>query len=211
VSKELSKQMQPVPKLAVVIMAAGKGTRLKSRRPKVLHEIGGKPLLGHVIATAGRLAENEDIYAIIGHQAERVRETLGGTGVQFIEQAEQRGTGHAIQCAREAISAYEHILVLSGDVPLIRAETLQHLMTLHLAEGAAMTILTAMPEDPTGYGRIVRRSPDRAEVEAIVEQKALKPEQESIREINSGIYAFKVGPLLDHLDELTNKNAHGEF
>jgi bifunctional UDP-N-acetylglucosamine pyrophosphorylase/glucosamine-1-phosphate N-acetyltransferase len=140
-----------------------------------------------------------------------VRETLGGTGVQFIEQAEQRGTGHAIQCAREAISAYEHILVLSGDVPLIRAETLQHLMTLHLAEGAAMTILTAMPEDPTGYGRIVRRSPDRAEVEAIVEQKALKPEQESIREINSGIYAFKVGPLLDHLDELTNKNAHGEF
>ena len=210
-SKELSKQMQPVPKLAVVIMAAGKGTRLKSRRPKVLHEIGGKPLLGHVIATAGRLAENEDIYAIIGHQAERVRETLGGTGVQFIEQAEQRGTGHAIQCAREAISAYEHILVLSGDVPLIRAETLQHLMTLHLAEGAAMTILTAMPEDPTGYGRIVRRSPDRAEVEAIVEQKALKPEQESIREINSGIYAFKVGPLLDHLDELTNKNAHGEF
>jgi len=200
-----------VPKLAVVIMAAGKGTRLKSRRPKVLHEIGGKPLLGHVIATAGRLAENEDIYAIIGHQAERVRETLGGTGVQFIEQAEQRGTGHAIQCAREAISAYEHILVLSGDVPLIRAETLQHLMTLHLAEGAAMTILTAMPEDPTGYGRIVRRSPDRAEVEAIVEQKALKPEQESIREINSGIYAFKVGPLLDHLDELTNKNAHGEF
>jgi len=211
VSKELSKQMQPVPKLAVVIMAAGKGTRLKSRRPKVLHEIGGKPLLGHVIATADRLAENEDIYAIIGHQAERVRETLGGTGVQFIEQAEQRGTGHAIQCAREAISAYEHILVLSGDVPLIRAETLQHLMTLHLAEGAAMTILTAMPEDPTGYGRIVRRSPDRAEVEAIVEQKALKPEQESIREINSGIYAFKVGPLLDHLDELTNKNAHGEF
>ena len=210
-SKELSKQMQPVPKLAVVIMAAGKGTRLKSRRPKVLHEIGGKPLLGHVIATADRLAENEDIYAIIGHQAERVRETLGGTGVQFIEQAEQRGTGHAIQCAREAISAYEHILVLSGDVPLIRAETLQHLMTLHLAEGAAMTILTAMPEDPTGYGRIVRRSPDRAEVEAIVEQKALKPEQESIREINSGIYAFKVGPLLDHLDELTNKNAHGEF
>ena len=210
-SKELSKQMQPVPKLAVVIMAAGKGTRLKSRRPKVLHEVGGKPLLGHVIATAGRLAENEDIYAVIGHQAERVRETLGGTGVQFIVQAEQRGTGHAIQCAREAISGYEHILVLSGDVPLIKAETLQHLMTLHLAEGAAMTILTAMPEDPTGYGRIVRRSPDRAEVEAIVEQKALKPEQESIREINSGIYAFAVGPLLDHLDKLTNKNPHGEF
>ena len=114
------KSKQSTPKLAVVIMAAGKGTRLKSRRPKVLHEIGGKPLLSHVIAAAGRLAENEDIYVIVGHQAERVREAVAGTGVQFIEQTEQRGTGHAIQCAREAIAGYEHILVLSGDVPLIR-------------------------------------------------------------------------------------------
>jgi bifunctional UDP-N-acetylglucosamine pyrophosphorylase/glucosamine-1-phosphate N-acetyltransferase len=177
----------------------------------VLHEVGGKPLLSHVIATASRLVESEDIYVIIGHQAARVREAVAGSGVQFIEQAEQRGTGHAIQCAREAISGYEHVLVLSGDVPLIKAEALQHLMTLHLAEGAAMTILSAVPEDPTGYGRIVRRSPDRAEVNAIVEQKELKPEQESIHEINSGIYAFKVGPLVKHLDKLTNNNPHGEF
>ena len=210
-SKESSKQEHDLPKLAVVIMAAGKGTRLKSRRPKVLHEVGGKPLLSHVIATAGRLAENQDVYAIVGHEAARVREAMAATGVQFIEQKEQRGTGHAIQCAREAIAGYEHILVLSGDVPLIQAETLQHLMTLHLAEGAAMTILTAMPEDPTGYGRIIRRSPDRSDVDAIVEQRALKPEQESIREINSGIYAFKVGPLLKHLDKLTDKNPHTEF
>ena len=131
--------------------------------------------------------------------------------MQFIEQAEQRGTGHAIQCAREAIAGYENILVLSGDVPLIRAETLQQLMTLHLAEGAAMTILTAVPEDPTGYGRIIRHASDQPEVEAIVEQKALTPEQQSIREINSGIYAFKMAPLLKHLDELTNNNAHGEL
>ncbi len=192
-------------------MAAGKGTRLKSRRPKVLHEVGGKPLLSHVIATAGRLAENEDIYAIVGHEAARVREAMAATDVQFIEQKEQRGTGHALQCAREAIEGYEHILVLSGDVPMIQAETLQHLMTLHLAEGAAMTILTAVPEDPTGYGRIIRRSPDRSEVDAIVEQKTLKPEQQSIREINSGIYAFKVEPLLKHLDKLTDNNTHGEF
>ncbi len=210
-SKESSESKQSTPKLAVVIMAAGKGTRLNSRRPKVLHEVGGKPLLSHVIATAGRLAEHEDIYAIIGHQAERVREAVAGTRVQFIEQAEQRGTGHAIQCARDAISGYEHILVLSGDVPLIQAETLQHLMTLHLAEGAAMTILTAVPEDPTGYGRIIRHASDQPEVDAIVEQKALKPEQQSIREINSGIYAFKVAPLMKHLDDLTNNNAHGEF
>jgi bifunctional UDP-N-acetylglucosamine pyrophosphorylase / glucosamine-1-phosphate N-acetyltransferase len=211
VSKESRKPVLATPKLAVVIMAAGKGTRLKSRRPKVLHEVGGKPLLSHVITAAGRLADNEDIYTIIGHEANRVREAMASTGVQFIEQKEQRGTGHAIQCAREAISQYEHILVLSGDVPLITADTLQHLMTLHLAEGAAMTILTAMPEDPTGYGRIVRHSADLPEVDAIVEQKALKGEQHSIREINSGIYAFKVAPLLSNLDKLSDKNAHGEF
>lgn len=210
-SKESSESKQSTTKLAIVIMAAGKGTRLNSRRPKVLHEVGGKPLLSHVIKTAGRLAENEDIYAIVGHQAERVREAVAGTGVQFIEQTEQRGTGHAIQCAREAISGYEHILVLSGDVPLIQAETLRHLMTLHLAEGAAMTILTAVPDDPTGYGRIIRHASDQPEVDAIVEQKALKPDQRSIHEINSGIYAFRVTPLLKHLDRLTNNNAHAEF
>ena len=210
-SKESGNALPSNHKLAVVIMAAGKGTRLKSRRPKVLHEIGGKPLLSHVIATANALAEAEDIHIVIGHQAERVRQAVGETGVQFVEQKEQRGTGHAIACAREAIAKYEHILILSGDVPLIQVDTLQHLMTMHLAEGAAMTILTAKPEDPTGYGRIIRRSPDLPEVDAIVEQPCLKAGQESIREVNSGIYAFKVAPLLKHLEKLSNKNAHGEF
>jgi bifunctional UDP-N-acetylglucosamine pyrophosphorylase/glucosamine-1-phosphate N-acetyltransferase len=208
---EAGKTAQSHHRLAVAIMAAGKGTRLKSRRPKVLHEVGGKPLLSHVIAAASELSEPEDIYVVIGHEAQRVRETVGGTGVQFVEQKEQRGTGHAIQCARESIAGYDHILVLSGDVPLIKAETLQRLMTLHLAEGAAMTILSATPPDPTGYGRVIRRSPERPEVDAIVEQKALKPGQQEIREINSGIYAFKTKPLLEHLDKLTNNNPHGEF
>jgi bifunctional UDP-N-acetylglucosamine pyrophosphorylase / glucosamine-1-phosphate N-acetyltransferase len=208
---EEGKAKQSIPKLAVVIMAAGKGTRLRSRRPKVLHQVGGKALLSYVIDTSGELAGNEDIYAIVGHQAERVRAAVAASGVQFIEQTEQRGTGHAIQCARDAIAKYEHILVLSGDVPLIKAETLQRLMTLHLAEGAAMTILTAEPADPTGYGRIVRRSMELPSVETIVEQKALTAEQQSIREINSGIYAFEVAPLLAHLDKLTSDNPHGEF
>ncbi len=199
------------PRLAVVIMAAGKGTRLKSRRPKVLHEIGGKPLLSYVIATGKELARSEDIYVVIGHEAERVRKAVAGTGVQFIEQKEQRGTGHAIQCSREAIAKYEHVLVLSGDVPLIKADTLRHLIALHLAQHAAMTILTATPPDPTDYGRIIRHWPDQPEVDAIVEQPDLKPGQESLREVNSGIYAFKVGPLLAHLDEITNKNTHSEF
>ena len=199
-------------RLAIIIMAAGKGTRLRSRKPKVLHEVGGKALVNYVISTARRLATREDIYTIVGHQAERVRLAVAKAGGnRFIEQKEQRGTGHAIQCARNAISAYEHILILSGDVPLIKADTLERLMTFHLAEGAAMTILTAEPEVPYGYGRIVRRSQELPVVEAIVEQKALTPEQQSIREINSGIYVFKVAPLLAHIDMLNNDNPQGEF
>jgi len=198
-------------KPAIVIMAAGKGTRLKSRRPKVLHEIGGKPLLGHVLAAASRIADPAKIYVVVGHEAERVKAAVAATGVSFIEQTEQRGTGHAIQCAREAIAGYENILVLSGDVPLMRPETLERLWQFHQTEQAAMTILTAAPEDPTGYGRVLRRSKDSPEVEAIVEQKALTPKQKTIGEINSGIYAFKTEPLLEHLDKLTANNAHAEL
>ena len=197
-------------KLAVVIMAAGKGTRLKSRRPKVLHEIGGKPLLAHVIAAATKVVAAADIYVVIGHQAEQVRTAMAATGVSFVEQAEQRGTGHAIQCAAASIAGYENLLVLSGDVPLIRPETIEQLWQFHEAQQAAMTILTAAPADPTGYGRIVRQSEDSGEVEAIVEQKALTLKQQSIGEINSGIYAFKTAPLLVHLGKLSDDNANRE-
>jgi bifunctional UDP-N-acetylglucosamine pyrophosphorylase/glucosamine-1-phosphate N-acetyltransferase len=198
-------------KLAVVIMAAGKGTRLKSRRPKVLHAIGGKPLLSHVIAAATRLVAPEDVYAVVGHQADRVRTALASTGVRFVEQVEQRGTGHAIQSAADSIAGYENILVLSGDVPLIQPATLERLWAFHQAQGAAMTILTAAPVDPTGYGRILRKSAEAPDVEAIVEQKALTKEQQNVREINSGIYAFKTTPLLAHLQKLSANNAHGEL
>ena len=201
--------------LAIVIMAAGKGTRLKSRRPKVLHEIGGKPLLNHVIAAAARIAAPSDIFVVVGHQAERVRAAVAETGVQFVEQAEQHGTGHAIQCAAEAIAGYENILVLSGDVPLIRPETIERLWKFHQIQQAAMTILTAVPEDPTGYGRVLRArsgsGQESVEVTAIVEQKDLKPEQLGVREINSGIYAFHTKPLLNHLNKLTAHNRAGEF
>jgi len=197
--------------LAVVILAAGKGTRLKSRRPKVLHNVGGRPLIHHVIATAATAVAPEDIYVVVGHEAERVRAAAASTGVRFIEQAEQRGTGHALQCARSAIADYENLLVLSGDVPLIRPETIGDLARFHRDERAAMTILTAEAADPTGYGRIVRRSESSPEVEAIVEQKALKPGQEKIREINSGIYAFRTAPLFEHLGKLNDDNAHREL
>ncbi len=139
--------------LAVVIMAAGKGTRLKSRRPKVLHEIGGLPLLAHVIAAARKIVAAADIYVVIGHQADRVKDAVGATGVNFVLQPEQLGTGHAIQCAQQAIAGYSDVLVLSGDVPLIRPETIELLWSFHRNHDAAMTILTAVPEDPHGYGR----------------------------------------------------------
>src|SRR5450631_4271351 len=112
-------------------MAAGKGTRLKSRRPKVLHEVGGKPLLSHVIAAARRVVDAQHIFTVIGHEAERVRSVVADLGTQFVEQTEQRGTGHAIQSALGAVAGYRNVLVLSGDVPLIRTETIATLWGFH--------------------------------------------------------------------------------
>src|SRR5580692_1712447 len=112
---------QPAPRLAIAIMAAGKGTRLKSRLPKVLHEVGGKPLLAHVIAAATQVVPADDVYAIIGHEAERVRAALADSGVNFVLQSEQRGTGHALMVAQSALSGYDHVIVLSGDAPQRRS------------------------------------------------------------------------------------------
>lgn len=207
--------------LAIVIMAAGKGTRLKSRRPKVLHEIGGRALLLHVIAAAKSLVSHDRIYCVVGHKSEKVRHAVAHTGVHFIEQTEQRGTGHALQVVKSHFATTgdpipENLLVLSGDVPLIRAETLRTLAAFHQSHLAAMTILTAVPPDPTGYGRVIRKSPDSSEiiapqVVAIVEQKSLTPAQLSAPEINSGIYCFSTAALFSKLDLLSTKNAHGEF
>ncbi|HSY71218.1 MAG TPA: bifunctional UDP-N-acetylglucosamine diphosphorylase/glucosamine-1-phosphate N-acetyltransferase GlmU [Alloacidobacterium sp.] len=198
-------------RFAIVIMAAGKGTRLKSKRAKVLHQIGGKTLLEHVIAAATQIVPPEDVYVVVGHQAGAVQAAVAQTGVKFVTQAEQRGTGHAVQTARQAVGSYEHILVLSGDVPLLQPETIARMRDFHLSERAAMTILTAAPDNPHGYGRVLRKSPDSAEVVAIVEQKALTPEQQGVREINSGIYAFATEPLFNNINELTTANAHGEY
>ena len=196
---------------AIVIMAAGKGTRLKSKRPKVLHQIGGKPLLLHVIAAASRVAPPGDIFVVIGHASERVRAAAESTGVGFVEQQEQRGTGHAIQAAAQSISGYESFLVLSGDVPLIKPETIEAVWRFHQEQRAAMTLLTADLPDPRNYGRVIRKSTSSAEVSAIVEQKSLAPHQLALREINMGMYAFRTAPLLDHLRELTTDNPHGEY
>ena len=201
---------------AVAIMAAGKGTRLNSKRPKVLHEVGGRALLLHVIAAAETLVPAKEIYCIVGHQAERVQAAVAATGVSFVPQPDQRGTGHAMQVLKawlEISSAPlpKHLLVLSGDVPLIRPQTLSALCEQHLQQHAAMTILTAVPQDPTGYGRIIRRAAGSPEVTAIVEQKALTPDQFAAPEINSGIYCFETAALFSKLDLLSSDNAHGEF
>ena len=197
-------------------MAAGKGTRLKSRRPKVLHEIGGQALLLHVIAAAKTIAPADQIFCIIGHEADQVRVAVAATGVKFILQAEQRGTGHALQqlkahFAATGLTPPENLLVLSGDVPLIQPSTLEELCAFHLAQHAAMTILTAVPPNPTGYGRVLRANDSSPEVTAIVEQKSLTPDQLNAPEINSGIYCFQTVALFTHLDSLSTKNAHGEF
>ena len=204
----------PNSRFAIAILAAGKGTRLKSKLPKVLHQIAGRPLLGHVIRAASTVVAPADIFCIIGHEAARVRLEIAPLGTQLVEQLEQRGTGHALMQCRQALGAYDHVLVLSGDVPLIRPETIASVRDFHLQRAAAMTILTAEPPDPFGYGRIVRRVIDGRttdRVEAIVEQKQLSAEQSEIGEINSGIYAFNVAELFSRIDRLSTDNPHGEY
>jgi bifunctional UDP-N-acetylglucosamine pyrophosphorylase / glucosamine-1-phosphate N-acetyltransferase len=199
------------PRLAIAIMAAGKGTRLKSKLPKVLHEVGGKPLLAHVIDAAAKVLPPTDVFAIIGYEAERVRSAVQDAGINFVLQADQRGTGHALMAARHALSAYEHVIVLSGDAPQITPQTIARLLNFHLDEKAAMTLLSADLEQPFGYGRVLRKSARSAEVRAIVEEKAATAAQKKIREINAGFYVFDVQQLFAHIEKLSTSNAHSEY
>jgi len=199
---------------AIAILAAGKGTRLKSRHPKVLHEIAGKPLLAHVVAAASKVVPSRSIFAIVGHEAERVRAALASSGINFVLQSQQLGTGHAMMEARTALASFQHVLVLSGDVPLITPETITRVRDFHIAHGAAMTMLTAEPPDPAGYGRVFRKKrkgKETIEVERIVEQKSLRGKEGEQREVNSGIYAFATRPLYANIGRLTTDNAHQEF
>jgi bifunctional UDP-N-acetylglucosamine pyrophosphorylase / glucosamine-1-phosphate N-acetyltransferase len=199
------------PRIAIAIMAAGKGTRLKSKHPKVLHEVGGKPLLAHVIAAASKVVPAKDVYAIIGHEADLVRKTVAHTGIGFVLQEPQRGTGHALMVARHALAPYDVVIVLSGDAPLITVETIEKLRDFHLTKKAAMTLLTAELSNPTGYGRVIRKSSGSDDVKAIVEEKSASPAQRKIREINSGFYAFDVKALFGNIDKLSTANPHTEY
>jgi bifunctional UDP-N-acetylglucosamine pyrophosphorylase / glucosamine-1-phosphate N-acetyltransferase len=198
-------------RIAIAIMAAGKGTRLKSQIPKVLHEVGGKPLLEHVIRAATRVVPAQDAYAIIGFEAERVRAAMQHTGVNFVVQSEQRGTGHALMVAREALTGYDHVIVLSGDAPMICCPTIESLRDFHLKQRAAMTLLSADLDNPTGYGRVLHKRPGSPEVREIVEEKAATPSQKKIREINSGFYVFDVKELYGNIEKLSTDNPHAEY
>ncbi|MBX9713980.1 MAG: bifunctional UDP-N-acetylglucosamine diphosphorylase/glucosamine-1-phosphate N-acetyltransferase GlmU [Pseudomonadaceae bacterium] len=191
--------------LDIVILAAGQGTRMRSALPKVLHPVAGKSMLGHVIDTARQL-QPHSIQVVIGHGAEAVRERLAASDLNFVLQAEQLGTGHAVAQALPALSA-ERVLILYGDVPLIAAETLQRLLAL--VSDQQLGLLTVQLADPTGYGRIVRGAD--GQVEAIVEHKDANAAQRAISEGNTGILAVPGKRLADWLGRLSNSNAQGEY
>jgi bifunctional UDP-N-acetylglucosamine pyrophosphorylase/glucosamine-1-phosphate N-acetyltransferase len=195
--------------LHLVVLAAGKGTRMKSARPKVLHAAGGLPLIEHVLRTADSISPSS-IVIVVGHQAGEVQQALAGrTNLQFARQEPQLGTGHALLQAEGPLAgAVGTVVLLSGDVPLLTPATLRTLIDRHVATGAAATVLTAIVEDPSGYGRIERHG-DR--ITAIVEHKDASAEQRQIREINSGIYAFDLAPLFGALRQIGSANAQGEY
>jgi bifunctional UDP-N-acetylglucosamine pyrophosphorylase/glucosamine-1-phosphate N-acetyltransferase len=198
--------------LNVLVMAAGLGTRMKSNRAKVLHELGGRPLIAHVVRTAQSL-DPQTILVVVGHQAEEVEQAVLseiGELASFAIQAQQRGTGDAVESARRQLEdSNSLVLLLSGDVPLIRAETLQKLVEHHRTTNAACTILAVRLENPTGYGRIIRD--EQGAFEKIVEQKDASEEERKVREINSGIYCFESKDLFDALKRVEPKNQQGEY
>jgi bifunctional UDP-N-acetylglucosamine pyrophosphorylase/glucosamine-1-phosphate N-acetyltransferase len=191
--------------LDIVILAAGQGTRMRSALPKVLHPVAGKPMLGHVIDTARKLAPRK-IHVVIGHGAELVRERLAADDINFVLQSEQLGTGHAVAQALPALQA-EKVLILYGDVPLTQVETLTRL--LEQANDSQLGLLTVNLADPSGYGRIVRNA--AGVVQAIVEHKDASEAQRAIREGNTGILAVPGKRLGDWLVRLSNSNAQGEY
>jgi bifunctional UDP-N-acetylglucosamine pyrophosphorylase / glucosamine-1-phosphate N-acetyltransferase len=193
-----------------VVLAAGKGTRMKSGRAKVLHPVLGVPLLEHVVRTVAATAA-APIAVVVGHQAEAVEAAFAGRGLSFVRQEPPRGTGHAVQVARESFAAHPDrtLLVVNGDVPLLRPETLQRLLDTHRERGAAATLLTVVLDDPGAYGRVVRD--EKGGVRAIVEAKDAAGDVKDIREINAGLYAFEVPALLGVLGKLQPQNAQGEF
>jgi bifunctional UDP-N-acetylglucosamine pyrophosphorylase / glucosamine-1-phosphate N-acetyltransferase len=194
---------------AIIILAAGKGTRMRSDLAKVLHRAGGRPLIEHVVRACQSIKPAQ-LLAIVGHQSAEVSAVVTALGAQPVLQQPQRGTGHAVQAARRAIRSRAKLaIVVPGDAPLLRAETLASLIDTHRRGEAAATLLTAELSDPTDYGRVIRDSEGR--VQAVVEEKSATPEQRAIQEVNSSIYCFTLEKLWPCLNALRPNNAHHEL
>jgi len=195
--------------ISVIVLAAGEGTRMKSKRAKVLHCAGGMPLVAHVVNTAARITGEENIVVVVGHQAEEVKSALAGRDVRFVRQKEQRGTGHAVMACREAVEHSGSVVVLYGDCPLLSETTLRRLIAAHERNGAAATLITTRLADPTGYGRVLLG--EQGNVKAIVEQKAATSEQLGIDLINPGMYCFRSDLLWEYIGEIGTANPAGEY
>jgi len=196
------------PPVATVIMAAGKGARMQSDLPKVMHHLAGRPLLAHVIETA-RKVDSSRIVIVVGHGRDMVMERFRGEGVEFAVQEPQLGTGHAVAMTGPALGDFAGLVVtLSGDVPLLGAATLKKMIRVHQDTKASLTVLTCKPDDPGAYGRIVR---SEGRVVANVEAKDATEAELSIREINAGVYVFDPGFLYPALKRVDNDNAQGEY
>ena len=193
--------------LKSLILAAGKGTRMKSDLPKVVHKCMGQPMV-HYVIEASKAAGASEVCAIVGYKADEVKSAITDK-VAYVEQKEQLGTGHAVKCAKDFIGTKGDVIVLCGDTPLITGETLTKLVETHRRSGNGVTVLSAILEDATGYGRIVRDS--EGEFSKIVEHKDATDEERLVKEINSGMYIFNCKALSEALDLLKNDNAAGEY
>ena len=192
-----------------MVLAAGKGVRMKSELPKVFHDLAGKPMLEHVISTLQKI-EVKKILVVVGHKKELIIEHFKGTNVTFVEQKEQLGTGHAVMQAEPYLSDFSgRVLVLAGDVPLLRSETIKKLIDFHVSHHSSATVLTAELPDAANYGRIIRNQDGL--ILKIVEKKDASPEELKVREINTGTFCFESKSLFFALSQVKAENAQKEY
>ncbi len=195
-------------KLKAVILAAGKGTRMKSDLPKVVHTIDGKCLVDYAIEAA-KGAGADEVCLVVGYKSDVVKESIQNKDVAFVMQEEQLGTGHAVKCAKDFMGEDGQTMILFGDTPLITAKTLKNLADYHKEKGNTVTVLSAMMEDPTGYGRIIRD--EKGNFVKSVEHKDANEKELASHEVNSGMYIFDTKELKEALEKITPNNAQGEY